>query len=278
MPSLSSFIFRGKHQAAFPFCPQNEGIVSSDFFPVWSKFSYGRGKICSISFYRDSRIRPLQHHCLINLIIPHLSLLFPWCQHPFQRQSHLPRSLSVPIQRWKRVFVVLTEVSPGIAPPVLPWSCDSGWWKLQTCWLQGVTFYWINFSHVIKSGATREIEVICVAPGLREQKTSKASDVIRRNKEMKSFNGNAPRGEGINKQLPGVIRGHLVLFLALNSLIPALSGLFVLHSTMYHRAGMLPEDPSSCSALGWRCCGKAEFSLNPILDSPWELSVSSQVL
>lgn len=48
---------------------------------------------------------------------------------------------------------------------------------------------------------------------------------------MKSFNGNAPRGEGINKQLPGVIRGHLVLFLDLNSLIPALSGLFVLHST-----------------------------------------------
>lgn len=126
MPSLSSFIFRGKHQAAFPFCPQNEGIVSSAFFPAWSKFSYGRGKICSISFYRGSRIRPLQHHCLINLIIPHLSLLCPWCQHPFQRQSHLPRSLSVPIQRWKRVFVVLTEVSPGIAPPVLPWSCDSG--------------------------------------------------------------------------------------------------------------------------------------------------------
>lgn len=47
-----------------------------------------------------------------------------------------------------------------------------------------------------KSG---EIEVICAAPGLREQKTSKASDVIRRNKEMKSWNGNAPRGGGINK-------------------------------------------------------------------------------
>lgn len=34
MPSLSSFIFRGKHPAAFPFCPQNEGFVSSAFFPA----------------------------------------------------------------------------------------------------------------------------------------------------------------------------------------------------------------------------------------------------
>lgn len=42
MPSPSSFIFRRKPQTASTLCPQNEGIVSSAFFPAWSKFSYGR--------------------------------------------------------------------------------------------------------------------------------------------------------------------------------------------------------------------------------------------
>lgn len=69
------------------------------------------GVICSVHYYNDSRIWPLQHHCLISIIITGLLLLFPRWRYTFQRQPHLPRTLSMLLTEMEKNTLVCLRLT-----------------------------------------------------------------------------------------------------------------------------------------------------------------------